>query len=342
MSRKQIFPVFIPHLGCPFHCSFCRQDVTSGATVAPTPQDVSSLLNGLLPEQGEGEIAFYGGSFTLLDEDLQMAYLAVAADFVSAGRVAGIRFSTRPDGLDSDVIQRLGKWPITTVEIGCQSFSPFVLAQSGRGHGPEVIAPAVQRLRQIRVQVGLQLMPGLPGSDCNEALDSLQQALCLKPDFLRIYPTVVIKGSRLERDYHNGSFSPLDLESAVDLCADMLIQCYAADIPVIRLGLQTDDVTSTGAIVAGPYHPAFGQLIRSRLWLRLLLKVLPGHPGNVIMVHPADYSDVVGQSRVNIVMLNRRFPELVVRGMKAVPRGSLLINETFFHLHEMLQRITPA
>ena len=335
MSRKQIFPVFIPHLGCPFHCSFCRQDVTSGAAVPPTPQDVSRLLNRLLPEQGEGEIAFYGGSFTFLDKDLQASYLAAASDFVSAGRVAGIRFSTRPDGLDSGIIQHLKRWPITTVEIGCQSFSPFVLAQSGRGHDPESIAPAVQRLRQLKVQIGLQLMPGLPGSDRKEALDSLKQALHLNPDFLRIYPTVVIKGSRLEQDYRNGSFRPLDLESAVDLCADMLIQCYAADMPVIRLGLQTDDVTSPEAIVAGPYHQAFGQLVRSRLWLRLILNVLPGHPANVIMVHPADYSDVVGQSRVNMVTLNQRFPELVVRGMNDVPRGSLLINKTIFHLHEM-------
>ena len=342
MSRKQIFPVFIPHLGCPFHCSFCRQDVTSGTAVPPTPQDVSSLLNCLLPEQGEGEVAFYGGSFTFLDEDLRESYLAVAADFVFAGRVAGIRFSTRPDGLDSGIIQRLERWPITTVEIGCQSFSPLVLELSGRGHSPEPIAPAVQRLRQMKVQVGLQLMPGLPGSDRKEAIDSLRQALHLKPDFLRIYPTVVIKGSRLERDYHNGLFRPLDLESAVDLCADMLIQCYAADIPVIRLGLQTDDITSAEAIVAGPYHPAFGQLVRSRLWLRLMLDVLPIHPANVIMVHPADYSDVVGQSRVNVARLNRRFPELVVRGVDGVPRGSLLINETIFHLYEMLQRITPA
>jgi histone acetyltransferase (RNA polymerase elongator complex component) len=310
----KVYPFFIPHEGCPHLCRFCQQQSLSGHSKVPSPEEVAKELSVLLPDRGDGEVAFYGGSFTLLEPALQVDYLQQVRPFIAKGQVSGARVSTRPNAIGEDQVALLRQGGVTTVELGCQSFFDEVLEASGRGHGSQAAGQAVALLRSRSLQVGLQLMPGLPGAAPREALQSLRQALNLEPDFLRIYPTVVLRGTLLEDDFNQGRYRPLALDEAVELCAEMLWHCREACVPVIRLGLQsTAALVPDGALVAGPYHPAFGALVRSRLWRRALAMVLPEKARAEVRVHPADLSDALGQRRDNWNYFEERDRRLTLR-----------------------------
>ncbi|MGK2944226.1 MAG: elongator complex protein 3 [Desulfuromonadales bacterium] len=319
----RIYPVFIPHAGCPHRCLFCAQDRSTSQSVVADFTSVANFLEEALPQRGDGEIAFYGGTFSLLPSIQQDQYLTIAGRFVASGQVAGIRISTRPDALDDRCIARLRTSGVTTVEIGCQSFSESVLTASGRGHNASDSISAVRRCLNAGLQVGVQLMPALPGGDAEEALMSLRQALELKPSFVRIYPTVVIDGTALADFWKSGGYQPWTLDEAVDLCADMLLLCRQVEMPVIRLGLQPDPQLEEN-LLAGPYHPAFGQLVRSRLWRRALHHA--GSHGKQIYVNPNDLSDVMGHRNENRDWLKRTRPAVCVIADKAVFRGFLRIS----------------
>lgn len=294
------------------------------------------MLERILPESGDGEVAFYGGTFTLLPEADQKTYLGCVASFVKGGRVGGIRISTRPDALSQPAVELLHGEGVHTVEIGCQSFSSDVLHRSGRGHGSQEIGEAVGRLRAAGLTVGLQLMPGLPGGSRQEALDSLEQALALRPDFLRIYPTVVLRATALEEDYQAGVYRPLSLEEGVDLCAEMLWRCRRSATPVIRLGLQgTPELDRGQARVAGPWHPAFGQLVRSRLWRRGLVRAGEATGCTLAEVHPSDYSDARGHGRLNLEYLRRRFGEFTISSNRLIPREHMAFAGRCFTLTDL-------
>lgn len=316
----RIYPVFIPHAGCPHRCLYCAQDRSTSQSVAADFKSVDNFLKKALPLKGDGEIAFYGGTFSLLPSIQQDQYLTMAGRFVAFGQVAGVRISTRPDALDDRCIVRLRAFGVTTVEIGCQSFSDSVLTAAGRGHTAADSLSAVRRCLNSGLHVGVQLMPGLPGGDAGEALQSLQQALDLKPSFVRIYPTVVIEGTELADLWKSGGYQAWTLDETVDLCADMLRLCRQFEIPVIRLGLQADPQLEEN-FRAGPYHPAFGQLVRSRLWRRAL--GCASLYGKQFCVNPHDLSDVMGHRNENRDWLKKINPAVCVTADKAVERGFL-------------------
>lgn len=328
----KIYPIFIPHAGCPHHCLFCAQDQSTGQSDVPDVKTVDNHLETVLPLQGDGEIAFYGGTFSLLPLTQQDDYLTTAKRFVASGRVAGIRISTRPDALESLCIAHLKDSGVTTIEIGCQSFSASVLAAAGRGHTVSDNISAVERCLSVGLHVGVQLMPGLPGGDAEEALMSLRQALQLAPSFLRIYPTVVIDGTGLADLWKSGGYIPWGQDEAVDVCADMLHLCRQMKMPIIRLGLQQDPQLEK-SLLAGPYHPAFGQLVRSRLWLRALLNA--GAKSEQLLVNPNDLSDVLGHRGENRKWLQKTHPKFCVMADKAVERGFLRMFDQDIALHEM-------
>jgi histone acetyltransferase (RNA polymerase elongator complex component) len=305
----RVYPFFIPHAGCPHRCLFCAQDRSTGHSVVPGTDEITATLEEILPEAGDGEVAFYGGTFSLLPVEQQDEYLAAARRYVRSGRVAGIRISTRPDALDDRNISRLQASGVTTIEIGCQSFDDNVLMSAGRGHAAEDNRSAIKDCLDAGLQVGVQLMPGLPGGGAEEALLSLTEALQSKPTFLRIYPTVVLDGTALADSWRAGSFQPWSLEKAVDVCADMLHYCRRADVPVIRFGLQSDPHLEEN-LLAGPYHPAFGQLVRSRLWRRALHKA--SKHDERFAVNPADLSDVLGHRGENRDWLKERAPGMAI------------------------------
>jgi histone acetyltransferase (RNA polymerase elongator complex component) len=314
----RIYPVFVPFAGCPQRCLFCDQQSATGQRAAPDPARVGAWLEKVLPAAGEGEIAFYGGSFSALPEQLQEAYLAVAGFFVERGRAGGIRVSTRPDKLGSEQVARLCRGGVTTVEIGCQSLDDAVLSTCLRGHASEVVARAVESCRAAQLCVGLQLMPGLPGASPDEAERSLRKALALQPDFMRIYPALVLEGTGLADLWRRGGYLPLGLEQAVEIVAWQLLLCQDAGVPVIRVGLQ-QQAELEQSVLAGPYHPAFGQLVRSRHWRWAFAAVVGGH--GRLAVHPHDLSDALGHARQNLAWLQANSLTGEVRGDAGVCRG---------------------
>lgn len=319
----KIYPVFLPHAGCPHRCLFCAQERSTSQPGVGEPDELAAWLEQRLPARGDGEIAFYGGTFTLLPPARQAGYLAMAKRLVAAGRVAGIRVSTRPDALPADCLARLRGAGVTTVEIGVQSFDAAVLSAAGRGHTPAHSRAAIQRCRRAGFSVGVQLMPGLPGGDAGEALRSLRQALRLAPAFVRIYPVVVVAGTPLAELWSAGGYSPWSLDQAVDVCADMLHLCHLAGMPVVRLGLQGDPQLEAN-LLAGPYHPAFGQLVRSRLWRRALLRIDP--PGGELSINPHDLGDALGQRRENLAWLEQAGAAIRLTTDKTVARGFLSLS----------------
>lgn len=316
----KIYPVFIPHAGCPHRCLFCAQDRSTSQVEVPTAGAVKQWLETVLPERGDGEIAFYGGSFTSLPQEQQSLYLDTAAQYLGSGQVAGVRLSTRPDALDPETLERLSAGGVTTIEIGCQSFDDRVLTAAVRGHAAADNIRSVRACLAAGFQVGVQLMPGLPGGDGEEAMLSLQQAVALRPSFLRIYPTVVVAGTDLAELWRRGAFQPWMLEQAIDICADMLLFCRTHGVPIIRLGLQCDPQLEEN-VFAGPYHPAFGQLVRSRLWRRALSHA--GKHGNIFTVNPSDLSDALGHRGENRDWLKQTDPDTLIIADHSVARESL-------------------
>ena len=291
----------------------------------------------MLPAEGHGEVAFYGGTFTLLPPAEQRDYLQLAARFTAAGRISGSRVSTRPDALPTEAIAQLADQGCRTVELGCQSFSPAVLRAAGRSYGAAQVADAVAGLRARSLQVGLQLMPGLPGGDRQEALDSLRAALELQPDFLRIYPTLVFAGTRLAEDWSRGSFQPWTLEQAVDCCSELLWHCQRAKVPVIRLGLQGQARFEQGdGPLAGPYHPAFGQLVRSKLWRKGLETALDLEPGSQWQVHPFDLPDALGHRKDNLAHFRTLRQGFSLRGDPELGRDRLRCGGEIFSLQQLV------
>jgi histone acetyltransferase (RNA polymerase elongator complex component) len=337
MSRERVYPIFLPFAGCPHRCLYCRQQDVGPAQEPPGPGAVRTWLDAALPRQGDGQIAYYGGTFTLLPESLQDAYLEAARKMIAAGRAAGIRISTRPDALDDRVAAGLSEAGVTTVELGCQSFSDPVLRKSGREYAAEVNGAAVSSLRRAGLRCGIQLMPGLPGAAKQEALTSLDSALALNPDFLRIYPTLVLRHTPLCELWTRGFYRPWSLEEAVRVCAEMVRRCRKRGVPVIRVGLQGSSGLES-AIVAGPYHPAFGQLVAARLWLRAQLTALKCSTEATVSVHPHDLSDACGHRKFNLLRLRQLVgQDFNILPAAALPRGHIACGKAVFSRDTLLE-----
>jgi histone acetyltransferase (RNA polymerase elongator complex component) len=212
----------------------------------------------------EVQVAFYGGSFTGLPRKRQAELLGTVRPFLARGEVATVRLSTRPDDVDGEIARFLAGAGVRIVELGVQSMSDEVLAASGRGHTVAQVAEGFFHLRAAGLAVGGQLMLGLPGETTRGHLAGLRRLLALRPDFLRLYPALVLQGSRLATLHEAGCYRPLSLGKAVALAARMKAMCDTAGVRVVRMGLQPSPALAR-EVAAGPYHPAFGELVLSRL-----------------------------------------------------------------------------
>ncbi len=329
-----IIPFFIPHAGCPHQCVFCNQKKITGRTET-APSDLTVCIRRYLdtaPSAPPHQVAFYGGTFTALPIALQKEYLKLTQPFIHAGFVKSIRLSTRPDAITREILDLLRAYTVETVELGVQSMNDRVLSLSGRGHSASDTASAVDVLKDYGFKIGLQLMPGLPGDSRQTFLSTMGQTIALKPDFVRLYPALVIRDTPLESLYHAGQFTPLSLDDAVSLCRHALIQFEDAGIDVIRIGLQpTEELERAGTIVAGPYHPAFRQLVESSIMLDRIRAVLAGAGAGTnsvqVMVNPADLSSAIGQKRSNIAALRKEFGrDIRIRADSGVPRRGLKLH----------------
>ena len=265
------------------------------------------------------ELAFYGGSFTAVAPDLQVALLAAAQPFLADGTLTSIRLSTRPDAIDERVIARLRRYGVSTVELGAQSMCDEVLEASGRGHTAEDTVRASRLLQEAGFALILQMMTGLPGADRERDIVTARRLIDLAPDGVRIYPTVILRDTPLYDLWRAGAYQEHTVKEAVSLCADILPLFRAAGIPVIRLGLNPSEELSGGAAAGGAYHPAFGQLVRSELMRREAAELLAGVPAGAsvtLSVAPERVSDMTGQHRGNLSDLQSRFG---LSGVRVLP-----------------------
>lgn len=308
-------------MGCPNDCVFCNQKAISGRQSPVLPEHVGEIVQKALDIIGDrpAEAAFYGGSFTAIKEARQEALLRAVKPFRDSGRVTKIRVSTRPDAITASRLDLLKSFGVETVELGAQSMIDTVLERAKRGHTAGDTEHAVKLLDEKGFQVILQMMTGLPGDSETGAVYTARRLAELLPEGIRIYPAVVIRGTELYSLYRAGLYKPQTVSEAVELCARLLEIFQEANIPVIRVGLNPTEELSGGEAVAGPYHPALGELARSRLYYHkaaTALKPCFGAGEVVLGVHPRRISAMAGQKRENILRLQREF---CIRRLKIRP-----------------------
>ncbi|MDX9873020.1 MAG: radical SAM protein [Clostridia bacterium] len=338
MNRILIVPFFIPHQGCPFSCAFCNQWKITGSP-DQAEQDVAAKVKTALrtvkiqPETVEA--AFYGGSFTGLPEAEQLFWLEQAFFLKQQGLLTGIRLSTRPDYISAEILERLLRHGVTTIELGVQSLDDEVLAKSLRGHTAQDTVAATALIRKYPFHLIYQLMLGLPGDTPVKARLTARKTILAKPDGVRIYPAVVLSGTALDLWYKQGLYRPWTLQEAVETSADLLGMFSLYSIPVIRLGLQaTESLATDGEAPAGPWHPAFGELAESALMFRqtqaLLQRLCSSGNSVTLCFHPADTSKVIGQHRQNQIALQQLYPYLEMRFLpdQTMSKNDLKLNST--------------
>ena len=328
-----IIPIFLPSLGCRERCLFCNQ--RAAAEGPPSPSSVRNLIDASLAEiphdkkNREKQVAFYGGSFTAIHRDDQVRYLKEIQPFLSSGLIDSIRISTRPDALDEETLSVLKEYGVKTIEVGVQSMIDEVLSLANRGHFAKEAVDAVSRLKSGSFEVGLQLMIGLPGDTCDRFLQTLDQVMELNPDFVRIHPTLVLKGAPLEILWRNGGYFPLSLEEAVQWLKKGILKLENSSLSIARIGLQPTKELQRD-FLAGPYHPALRQLVESAIFFDMATSLLRDVQKNghaLFFCHPKELSNLRGQKNENILRLKKEFElsEILIDGRKELPRGYLAL-----------------
>ena len=320
MKKEYVIPIFVPHLGCPQDCTFCNQKKISGRTKMTTAQDVTETINKYLEifkdKDRYIEVAFFGGSFTGIEEEKQNELLEAAYKFIKEKKVNSIRLSTRPDYITKDILKRLKRYGVKTIELGVQSSSNEILQRSRRGHTFEAVIKASKLIRKNGFVLGHQMMVGLPESSREDEIKTAKDLIKLKPKIVRIYPVLVVKGTRLEEEYLEGVYTPLTVEQAVEISKDLLELFNAKKITVIRIGLQNtkeiqDPSNPDSQVVAGPFHPAFRQLVESEIWYDKIVSKIKKINSKVkkvkIEVNPQDVNNVVGHKKTNISKIEKTY-----------------------------------
>ena len=305
MGRHANISIFVPHIGCPNKCSFCNQCHISGASVAPTPDDVKNSVAIAINSKNycpkNTEIAFFGGSFTAIHREYMLSLLEAAKPFIEDKKVSGIRISTRPDAINEEVLKLLKEYGVTAIELGAQSMSDKVLGMNNRGHKSEDVKTASKLIKDFGFSLGLQMMTGLYGSDDNADIFTAMELIKLSPDTVRIYPTIVLKDTHLAELFESGLYVPQTVDEAAVLCGKLLNMFSNANINVIRLGLHSiEDDT----YVAGPWHPAFSEICQSKMFFEKAISNMKEKGKYIIFVNKSSVSKMIGQNRDNICKLN--------------------------------------
>ncbi|BEP29405.1 elongator complex protein 3 [Helicovermis profundi] len=316
-KKNVIVPIFVSHMGCPNDCVFCNQRKIAKEW---EPFDevklrlyIETYINSVKDKMNTNiDIAFYGGSFTGIEKEIQNKYLCLAQEYVDRGLLRGIRMSTRPDYINESILNNLKKYTINLIEFGVQSFDNEVLMISERGHTANDVYVAVKLIKEYKLNFGIQLMIGLPTDTLFKSVESAKKAAALKPSTIRIYPTLVIKDTKLEEMFNKGIYKALSIENAVNIAAEMYKIFTSNNINVIRMGLQpTDNITSGGDVVSGPFHSSFRHLVESKLILEKIVIELKGLNTEKktlkIKASNKKISEIVGIKKSNIKFLKEHY-----------------------------------
>lgn len=340
MKKEYIIPIFVPHLGCPNSCTFCNQKTISGQSKQVNAKDVRDTIEYYLSNFKDNnkyvEVAFFGGSFTGIEEEVQEELLQAAFEYVKQKKVNSIRISTRPDYIDKKILKRLKKYKVKTIELGVQSTNNYILSRCQRGHTFEDVKKASKLIRRKRFILGHQMMVGLPESTKLDEINTTKALIKLKPKIVRIYPVLVIKGTKLEEEYKSNEYIPLTVNQAVERCKEIVAMFNKKNIRVIRLGLQnTNTIDEPGhnesEVVAGPYHPAFRQLVESSMWYDSVLEHIKQFNTKVkvveIRANPMNINNIIGHKKENINKLNEIYDvEVNVTPDESIRPGDFKVN----------------
>ena len=303
--------IFIPHYGCPNRCSFCDQRFISGAEKPPSHEEVRTLLSQQQPvlrdRNMKAEIAFFGGSFTAIDRAYMTELLKTASEFTEAfpDQYCGIRCSTRPDCINEEILEVLKKYGMTSVELGAQSMNDQVLRLNDRGHTAAHVEKAARLIKAYGFSLGLQMMTGLYGDKEEYCIETAERFIELKADTVRIYPTVILKGTRLGELYEKGEYKSFSFDETVDLCAVLLRKFNASGILIIRLGLHASREVEE-KMLGGVYHPALREIVESRIFYEDALAEFRRLGGNSFIIHTdgRNVSKLYGQKKENKIRLS--------------------------------------
>ena len=307
-----IIPVFIPHEGCPHRCLFCNQNPITGIEVKEstvTANDVSQEIDKWLvrsPRHGrQVQAAFYGGSFTALPLERQQELLEAVQPFLKNNKIDFIRLSTRPDYINPGTAKFLWDYGVRVVELGIQSMHDSTLAASGRGHTLAQSVQALKILKTSKLQIGAQLMLGLPNETSTSTMRGVRLLARLKPDFARLYPALVIKGSGLAALYAQKQYHPLTLNHTIILAAKIKDFLAQSGIPIIRIGLPPSTELQD-SLIAGPYHPALGELVAARIFFKRVRNILRqrSKKKHQLIIASRDRSIFYGQKKCSLQRLN--------------------------------------
>ncbi len=330
--RNRIIPVFVPHLGCPNDCVFCNQRTISGSLCPAGAEDVARALEEARGKTAGAELAFYGGSFTAVPEETQRALLEAAQPYRAEGFLRSLRVSTRPDAVTAEKLALLKAYGVETVELGAQSMEDRVLSFSGRGHTAADTLRAAALVKEAGLQLVLQMMTGLPGASRESDLHTAEALAALQPGGVRIYPTVILRGTVLERLWREGKYRAHTVSDAVETCAPIAALFHRAGIPILRLGLNPTEALSGGEAVGGAYHPALGELVYGKLYLKLAREKLRARPPRSrrvrLLVAASRVSRMTGPGRCNLLALRWEYglEEVSVTG-GAFPPETVEISE---------------
>ena len=339
MKKEYVKPIFVPNLGCPNDCIFCNQKKISGQSTNVTPDDVRETIEYYLENFKDNnkyvEVAFFGGSFTGIDKNVQIELLEVANEFIKEKKVRSIRISTRPDYITKDILKMLRKYHVKTIELGVQSTNNYILKKSKRGHTFEDVKKASKLIRRYGFRLGHQMMVGLPESSEADEINTAKDLIKLKPKIVRIYPVLVIKGTELEEEYKKKEYIPLTVEQAVERCKVITYLFRRNKINVIRIGLQnTEEITSPeqdgSEVVAGPFHPAFRQLVEGAMWYDSIAEKIKNINAKVkkveIEVNPNDSNNAIGHKKINIEKLKEFYDvDVAIKSSEEIEPGKFEI-----------------
>lgn len=326
--------IFVPHIGCPHLCSFCDQRTISGAQHAPSGEEVRSICEKALGEvksPENTEIAFFGGSFTAIPREYMTELLDAAHDFIGGGKFKGIRISTRPDCIDWQILELLKKYGVTSIELGAQSMNDKVLAANDRGHTAQDVVNASSLIREYGFELGLQVMLGLYESTPDDDFESMLDILEIHPDTLRIYPVVILKGTKLAELYEAGIYKPYSFEEVVELAVTALLWCENGGIRVLKCGLHASEFVEKD-MVGGFYHPAFKEICESEIYREEMGKTISAIEEILrcrklkrkrefeFAVAPSCISKALGHKKSNYEYFRRYDIEIKIVGDENVPK----------------------
>ncbi len=347
MTRHYIIPIFVPHFGCPHDCVFCNQKRITGLSTNVKPEEVASIVEDHLrtfKEDAFIEVAFYGGSFTAIDIEIQKDLLSIPYEYKKKGKINEIRLSTRPDAIDKEILDLLKTYSVDTIELGVQSLDDDILIKSGRGHTSAHVYRAANLIKSYGFNLGLQMMVGLPGDSFEKDLYTCEEFIKIKPYCVRIYPTLVIRDTFLEEQFHKGKYIPYNMEEAIEISSLLLSKFDLNDINVIRIGLQpTENIQLGKDVIGGPFHPSFRQEVESNIFIRSFEEFLNQSKiesqGKTLVIEASNrkISTIAGQKGRNKDLLKNKygFSTIKLYGKDLGEKINIFIDERLYELDFM-------